>query len=73
MDEKIASLRDRFRRKQAARETYSERMQKMAILQDATWKTLRASPTGWAHFLKRNFKARAIDVSHPDATRPSTS
>jgi hypothetical protein len=75
MDAEIAeqlAIRDRFRRKMAARETYSQRMAKMAELQEATWKVLQASPTGWAHFLRRNFKARAIDVQHLDATRPST-
>jgi hypothetical protein len=73
MDEDIAeqfARRDRMRKKLAARESYSERMQKMAVLQEATWKALRSSPTGWAHFLKRNFKARAIDVANPDAARP---
>jgi hypothetical protein len=73
MDEEIAeqfALRDRMRKKLAARETYSERMQKMAALQEATWKALQASPSGWAHFLRRNFKARAIDVTKLDATRP---
>jgi hypothetical protein len=64
--------RDRMRKKLAALESYSERMQKMAVLQETTWKALRASPSGWAHFLKRNFKARAIDVANPDATRPPT-
>ena len=76
MDEEVARLfaiRDSFRKKLAARETYSQRMQKMAILQEATWKALRASPTGWAHFLRRNFKARAIDISTPNATRNPTS
>jgi hypothetical protein len=76
MDEEIAqqfARRDRLRKKLAARETYSERMQKMAALQETTWKALQASPTGWAHFLRRNFKARAIDVVTPDAARPPTS
>ena len=76
MDDEIArqfAIRDRFRRTLAARETYSERMRKMALLQEATWKALKASPTGWHHFLQRNFKARAIDVVNLDATRPPTS
>jgi hypothetical protein len=75
MDEEIAeqfARRDRMRKKMAARESYSQRMQKMADLQEATWKALRASPTGWAHFLHRNFKARAIDVAKSDAARPPT-
>jgi hypothetical protein len=75
MDEEIAeqfALRHRMRKKLAARENHSERMQKMAALQEATWKALRASPTGWSHFLRRNFKARAIDVANPDAARHPT-
>jgi hypothetical protein len=76
MDPEIAeqlARRDRLRKKLAAGETYSQRMQKMAELQEATWKALQASPTGWAHFLRRNFKARAIDVTKYDAARPATS
>lgn len=76
MDEEIAkqfATRDRMRKKLAARETYSQRMQKMADLQEATWKALRASPTGWDHFLRRNFKSRAIEVVNPDAARAANS
>lgn len=76
MDEEIAeqfARRERLRKQLAARETYAQRMQKMAILQEASWNALQASPTGWAHFLRRNFKARAIDVAIPDAARPSNS
>lgn len=70
MDDEIArqfAIRDNFRRKLADRETYSERTRKMALLQEATWKALQTSPTGWAHFLRRNFKARAIDVGNLQA------
>jgi hypothetical protein len=76
MDHEIAeqlARRDRLRKKLAAGETYSERMQKMAELQEATWKPLQASPTGWAHFLRRNFRARAIDVTSLNRPAPTLS
>jgi hypothetical protein len=76
MDEEISrqfALRDRMRKKLAAQETYSQRMEKMARLQEATWRALQASPAGWAHFLRRNFKARAIDIANPNAARPPNS
>jgi hypothetical protein len=58
-------IRDRFRKKLAARATPEERMGAMARLQEAMWATFRTSPEGYAHFLKRNFKARAITVRGP--------
>jgi hypothetical protein len=62
------AIRDRFRKKMIQRETPSERLRAMARLQQETWDALRSSPSGWAHFLRRNFKARAIDVRGSDAT-----
>ena len=56
------ALRDRYRRKLAFRKTPEQRMLEMANLQAYTWSVLRNSPCGYAHFLRRNFKARAIDV-----------
>ena len=60
--------RDRLRRQLAARATPAERVRDLARLQDATWAILRGSPAGYAHFLRRNFKARAIEVRDPNAT-----
>ena len=56
------AIRDSFRRKLALRQTPAERMAAMARLQEATWEILRRSPEGYARFLRRNFKARAIPV-----------
>jgi len=39
----------------------------MTQIQKTMWATLRSSPEGYAHFLRRNFKARAIDVQNPNA------
>jgi hypothetical protein len=62
------AVRDRFRQKLAARMTPEQRMRAMARLQEAMWETFRRSPDGYAHFLRRNFKARAIpDRSSNDA------
>ena len=62
------SRRDRFRRHLASQTTPSERMRKMARLQEVAWEMLRRSPEGYARFLRRNFKKRAIHViKGPDA------
>jgi len=60
--------RDRLRRKLATRASPAERVRDLARLQEATWAILRSSPAGYAHFLRRNFKARAIQVRDPNAT-----
>ena len=54
------SIRDQFRRKLALQKTPEQRMRDMARLQDEMWATFRRSPEGYAHFLRRNFKARSI-------------
>jgi hypothetical protein len=60
--------RDRLRRKLAEQATPEERVRELARLQEATWAILRSSPAGYAHFLRRNFKARAIEVRDSNAT-----
>lgn len=37
-----------------------KRIQAMMDLQQKAWDLLRSSPQGYAHFLRRNFKARAM-------------
>lgn len=59
--------RDRLRRKLALEKTPEQRMRDMARLQERMWATLRSSPDGYAHFLRRNYKARAIKVRDPHA------
>jgi hypothetical protein len=54
--------RDRFLRKLNSRLTPEQRMQKMATMQEQAWQAMRQNPEGYARFLRRNFKARAIDV-----------
>jgi hypothetical protein len=56
------AIRDSFRRKLNMRRTPAERMEVMARLQQSMWETFRHSPKGYAHFLRRNFAKRAIDV-----------
>ena len=67
-DETAAQLaaRDRLRRKLALRKTPAQRVADMARLQEAMWATLRRSPEGYRHFLRRNFKARAISAPITD-------
>jgi hypothetical protein len=54
--------RDRLRRKLVEQATPEERVRDLARLQEATWEALRRSPAGYAHFLRRDFRARAIEV-----------
>lgn len=56
------AARDRFRRAVYARQSPAERMEAMRRLQRMTWRVLQSSPNGYAHFLRRNFRARAVDV-----------
>jgi hypothetical protein len=59
--------RDRLRAHMALQKTPQERMAAMAKLQEAAWERIRLSPEGYAHFMRRNFKARAIKVPKPHA------
>jgi transposase InsO family protein len=59
--------RNEFRRKLTQRKTYAERMRDMDVLQERMWATLRKNPAGYAHFLRRNFKARSISVRDANA------
>ena len=54
--------RDRFRRALALAKTPEQRMEDMAKLQERMWATLTSSPDGYAHFLRRNFRKRAIPI-----------
>jgi hypothetical protein len=56
------ALRDSFRKKIQLQKTPTERLRDMNRLQEAMWQTLLRSPAGYAHFMRRNFKQRAIDV-----------
>ncbi|HEY8749444.1 MAG TPA: hypothetical protein VIM11_15775 [Tepidisphaeraceae bacterium] len=65
-DDDIASqlaIRDSYRRKLAMLKTPAERMRDMERLQAEMWARLRSSPEGYAHFLRRNYKTRAIPVT----------
>jgi hypothetical protein len=66
LNEQLA-LRDRFRRKLWQRKTPEQRMQDMARMQESMWATMRRSPDGYAHFIRRNFKARAVSIQGSDA------
>jgi hypothetical protein len=56
------AARDRYRRRLALLKTPEQRMQDMERLQQQMWATLQSSPEGYAHFLRRNYKARAIPI-----------
>jgi hypothetical protein len=54
--------RDRFLRARRMQMTPEQRMAQMQRMQAAAWTVLKNSPNGYAHFMARNFKARAVDV-----------
>jgi len=58
--------RDSLRRKLALQKTPEQRLRDMARLQQVMWSTLRSSPQGYGHFLRRNYKTRAIAVRDHD-------
>jgi hypothetical protein len=57
---KQLAIRDRYRRKVSLQRSPHERMLLMARMQDAAWEVLRRSPDGYAHFLRRNYRARSV-------------
>jgi hypothetical protein len=59
--------RDRYRRKLAKRMTPEERMRAFEVMEAESWEILRSNPEGYARFMRRNFKARAIRVRDWDA------
>jgi hypothetical protein len=72
MDEKIAeqlAIRDRFLRRLSLQRTPAERMELMLRLQAQARHVLAGSPQGYAHFLRRNYKARRITPVDEHATR----
>ncbi|MDB5290475.1 MAG: hypothetical protein JWL69_1716 [Phycisphaerales bacterium] len=56
------AIRDSFRKKMEMQRTPEDRMRAFRRLQEACEETMRRSPKGYAHFRRRNLKARAIDV-----------
>jgi hypothetical protein len=69
MDEQTAKeieVRNRFMRNRWLRLTPSERLEEMAKLQQRSWEILRSSPEGYAHFIRRNFKARSVRTEKSD-------
>ena len=55
------AFRDAFLKRYHLRLTPAERLAAMARLQNSAWERLRQSPEGYAHFIRRNFKARAVN------------
>jgi len=55
--------RDRFLRHQQMQMTPEQRMAEMQRLQEQAFALLKQSPKGYAHFIARNFKKRAVEVS----------
>jgi len=60
--------RDRFLRNRRMQMTPEQRMEQMWRMQAQAWAILKKSPKGYAHFMARNFKARAIDDSSTNVT-----
>ena len=58
------SARDRHAAAASRARSPEERLQAMQDLIARSWAMLEANPEGLAHFLRRNYKARAIAVVH---------
>ncbi|MEX0671169.1 MAG: hypothetical protein WD060_12000 [Pirellulales bacterium] len=58
------SARDRHAAAASLVRSPEERLQAMQELIAGSWAMLEANPEGLAHFLRRNYKARAIAVVH---------
>jgi len=56
------AIRDRMRRRHWQSLTPEQRLDAMSRFQARAWAILRSNPTGYAHFMRRNFKARAINM-----------
>jgi len=54
--------RDRRRRHLAMLKTPEQRMADMNRMQKQAWATLCSNPAGLAHFMRRNYKKRAVPV-----------
>jgi hypothetical protein len=61
------AIRDRMRRRHWQSLTPEQRLDAMIRLQEQAWAILRSSEAGYAHFMRRNFKARAISRDGRDA------
>jgi cytochrome c-type biogenesis protein CcmH/NrfG len=59
------AIRDRMRRRYWLSQTPQQRLAEMARLQEQAWKILRSSEAGYAHFIRRNFKARSVGPDGP--------
>jgi hypothetical protein len=55
--------RDRVRRHYWQSLTHEQRLDEMSRLQARAWAILRSNPDGYAHFMRRNMKARAIPTN----------
>jgi hypothetical protein len=60
------SARDRMIQRHRAAQSPAERLAAMMRLQAASRELLRRSPEGYAHFLRRNFKARSVGARSAD-------
>jgi hypothetical protein len=60
------AIRDRYRRRLALLKMPEQRMVDMARRRKAMWARLQSNPEDYAHFLRRNYKARAIPTPNLD-------
>lgn len=62
------AARDRHLRSRALALTPSERLAAMRAILESSWAALQRHPEGMAHWLRRNYRARAVRPSSADAT-----
>ena len=62
------TARDRHLRSRALGLTPSERLAAMRAILASSWAALERHPEGMAHWLRRNYRARAVRGSSAEAT-----
>jgi hypothetical protein len=68
MDQQIAdqlAIRDRFRGRIWAAQSWEERLVALDRHLTSSEATMRTSPQGYAHFLRRNYRKRSTDWTDP--------
>ena len=59
-EQQLFAIRDRLMRRETAKLTPEQRMERMEALQRQAFKLLRQNPQAWDRFWRRNLKKRAV-------------
>ena len=59
-EQQLFAIRDRLMRRETAKLTPEQRMERMEALERQAFDLLRQNPEGWDRFRRRNLKKRAV-------------